>query len=93
MVYELPMPGPQRDRGWKVKIRNLERTEEPHVTILWKTSSWRYNIRSPGFMDRRPNPSDVPEEVVAHIMKSMKTLREEWDRKHPQNPVESGDDR
>jgi hypothetical protein len=44
-------------------------------------------------MDRRPDPSDVPEEVVAHIMKSMKTLREEWDRKHPQNPVESGDDR
>jgi hypothetical protein len=34
MVYELPMPETQRDRGWKVKIRNLERTEEPHVTIL-----------------------------------------------------------
>jgi hypothetical protein len=44
MVYELRLPRIFRDRGWKVKIRNLERTEEPHVTIIWKTRSWRYSI-------------------------------------------------
>jgi hypothetical protein len=33
-VYALKMPKPLKDKGWKVKIRNWERTEEPHVTIL-----------------------------------------------------------
>jgi hypothetical protein len=91
MVYELPIPKSQRDRGWKVKIRNLERTEDPHVTIMWKAKSWRYNIRRTGFMDREPDPKEVPEEVVAHIEKKLTKLREEWDRKHPGNPIESGD--
>jgi hypothetical protein len=50
---------------------NLERTEDPHVTIMWKAKSWRYNIRRTGFMDREPDPKEVPEEVVAHIGKKL----------------------
>ena len=87
MVYLLPLPKDLKARGWKIKIRNLERTEEPHVTILWKTYSWRYNIRRCGFMDREPDPREVPADVVAHIEKHMKKLHEEWDRKHPHNPI------
>lgn len=90
MVYELPMPAVQKDRGWKVKIRNLERTEEPHVTILWKTWSWRYSIRNPRFMDREPDPRQVPQEVMEQVETNLETLRQAWDRKHPENPVESG---
>lgn len=89
MVYELRLPRIFRDRGWKVKIRNLERTEEPHVTIIWKTRSWRYSIRNTGFMDAEPAPTDVPREVVAHIEENLDTLRQQWDRKHPENPVDS----
>lgn len=90
MVYALKMPKPLKDKGWKVKIRNWERTEEPHVTILWKTQGWRYNIREPGFMDSEPDPKLVPDDVVDHITKNLKLLREQWDKKHPENPIDSG---
>jgi hypothetical protein len=89
MVYELPMPRTFKDRGWKVKIRNLERTEEPHVTIIWKTRSWRYSIRNTGFMDAEPDPADVPREVVAHVQENLNALRRQWDKKHPENPIDS----
>ena len=75
MVYSLQMPKALRDKGWKVKIRNLERTEDPHVTILRKTNSWRYNIRKTGFMDSEPDPRHVPDEVVKYIAKKLATLR------------------
>ena len=91
MVYELRMPKALRDKRWKVKIRNLERTEDPHITILWKTKSWRYNIRETGFMDNEPDPRQVPDEVVEHIENKLDTLRTEWDKKHPENPIDSGD--
>lgn len=91
MVYTLDMPKPLRDKGWKVKIRNLERTEDPHVTILWKTRSWRYNIRSTGFMDNEPDPRLVPGGVVDHIQEKLDLLRTEWDKKHPENPIDSGE--
>lgn len=91
MVYELSIPEVQKGRGWKVKIRNLERTEDPHVTILWKNYSWRYNIRDSGFMDREPDPREVPDDVVAYIEEHLQELRDEWDKKHPENPIESRD--
>ena len=91
MVYLLPLPKHLRVQGWKIKIRNLERTEDPHVAILWKTYSWRYNIRRSGFMDREPDPREVPIDVVAHIQEHMKKLQEEWDKKHPHNPIGSRD--
>ncbi len=34
MTYSLPMPRVLEGRGWKVKIRNLERSEVPHATNL-----------------------------------------------------------
>ena len=90
MVYSLEMPKPLQDKGWKVKIRNWERTETPHVTILRRTEGWRYSIREPGFMDSHPDPSRVPDDVVNHITKSLALLRKHWDKKHPDNPIESG---
>lgn len=91
IVYTLQMPKALRDNGWKVKIRNLERTEEPHVTILRRTTVWRYNIRETGFMDSEPDPRQGPDEVIEHIANKLKTLQMEWDKKHPENPIDSGD--
>jgi 2'-5' RNA ligase len=45
VTYTLELPERLRRRGWKVKIRNLERNEQPHVTVLRKTSSWRFGLR------------------------------------------------
>ena len=91
MVYTLEMPKALKDKGWEVKIRNLERTENPHVTILWKTQSWRYNIRSTAFMDSERDPKLVPGGVVDHIQEKLDLLRTEWDKKHPENPIDSGE--
>ena len=94
MGYELKMPKPLRDQGWKIKIRDRERTEHPHVTIIRGTQAWRYDIRNDRFMDREPDPKDVPDAVVSLIGQRMKELREHWDRLYPANPVSQseGDD-
>lgn len=41
------------------------------------------------FMDRRPDPAEVPEELIAHIKRAenWRLLREQWDRKYPGNPL------
>jgi hypothetical protein len=92
MTYSLSMPRALKDQGWRVKIRNLDRSEEPHVTIMRKTMSWRYRIRNPGFMDRAPDPNLVPGEVIHHITAHLEELRREWDLRYPENPVASEED-
>jgi hypothetical protein len=37
MAFSLPLSPPLRAQGWKVKIRDRERSEPPHVTILHRT--------------------------------------------------------
>lgn len=87
MTYTLKLPEALRQQGWQVKIRNLERVEPPHVTIMRKTQTWRYGLREPGFLDSVPNPRDVPTEVVDVVNAKMEELRAEWDRRYPENPV------
>ena len=89
MPFDLPLPEPLRKARWKVKIREKESREPPHVTILQRTNAWRINLWSGEFMDQNPDPADVPREILAYlkIPSIWQLLCDEWDRKYPQNPV------
>ena len=54
MAFRLPLPDPFPARGWKVKIRDLERNEPPHATILWRQRAWRFGLRERTFLDDAP---------------------------------------
>lgn len=94
MPFALPLPAPWASQQWKLKIRERERLEPPHVTLLHRARAWRWDLRSGGFMDIDPPPGDVPVEIVEFIELSLATLRTEWDRMYPHNPIaqEVGDD-
>lgn len=92
MAYSLPLPKRLADKGWKAKIRDRERLEPPHVTVMWKTFRWRWNLRACAFMDREPEPRDVPQELVEVLRVSLESLRQKWDEMYPENPVASHED-
>ena len=92
MPFSLPLPDPLRNQGWKVKIREKERVEEPHVTIIRGKQVWRFGLRSRAFLDAEPDPRHVAPEVVEAILGAMDVLREEWDETYPENPIESEPD-
>jgi hypothetical protein len=87
--FTLNLPEPWRSRGWKVKIRDRERLESPHVTILNRARAWRFNLRSETFLDKEPDQKEVPKEVVDAIRANLVVLREAWDRIFPENPISS----
>jgi len=74
VAYQLPLPLKLKRHGWKVKIADKERLEEPHVTILWKTNRWRWSLRERRFMDATPDPADVPSEVLAELAANYEKL-------------------
>jgi len=43
-------------------------------------------------MDRRPKPSDVPQELLDLIKVHWRWLCEQWDTKYPDNPVEGSEE-
>ncbi|MEX1039897.1 MAG: hypothetical protein WDZ51_04665 [Pirellulaceae bacterium] len=79
---------------WKVKIRDKETREPPHATIIHGTRAWRIDLRTGEFMDSRPDPSEVPTELVNFIRQddTWQRLRREWDRMYPNNPVTESED-
>jgi hypothetical protein len=89
MAFRLNLPEPWASRGWKVKIRDRERLEPPHVTILQRTRAWRFDLRSEKFLDKKPDPKEVPEEVMDAIRSNLALLRREWDRMFPGNRISS----
>lgn len=88
MAYELDLPTRLEHQGWKVKIRDRERVEPPHVTVLYKTRAWRFGLRDLEFLDRKPPPGDVPAELVALLTARLDELVAAWDEMYPENPVE-----
>jgi hypothetical protein len=86
MPYSLPLPELLAHQGWKVKIRDRERNEPPHVTILHRTRAWRYGLRRLEFLDREPPPREVPDEVIAAIHAGLEECRRVWDQMYPENP-------
>ncbi len=87
MPYELDLPIAVAAKGWKVKIQEKERLEPPHVTIIFKTEHWRYGLRTPGFLDAKPDPRQVPPAVIRAIDAALADLTAQWDRMYPSNPV------
>jgi hypothetical protein len=51
MPFDLRLARQLAKAGWKVKIRDKERLEEPHLTIIKGTRSWRIGLRSRAFLD------------------------------------------
>ena len=87
MPFDLRLPESLSGRGWKAKIRDRERLETPHITVLLRTRSWRVSLRDLTFLDRAPPPRDVPREIVDAITGNLRRLREAWDAMYPDNPV------
>jgi hypothetical protein len=92
MAFSLPLPPPFDAQGWKAKIRDRERSEPPHVTILHKRRAWRINLRTLRFLDCEPDPRQVPKQVLEHIGQNIDLLRKTWDDLYPENPVNSQED-
>jgi hypothetical protein len=87
MPFDLPLPPVLSNVGWRVKIRDKEIREPPHVTIVRKTCSWRINLRTKEFMDKRPHPRMVPEDLLQIIQQNWVQLCQQWDAMYPNNPV------
>lgn len=89
MAYNLKLPEALTKARWKVKIRDKEKCEPPHVTIIRGTVAWRIALRDGNFMDDDPNPAIVPKELIELIKQAAnwRQLCDEWDLKYPNNPV------
>jgi hypothetical protein len=89
VAFNLLLPDSLRRARWKVKIRDKETREHPHVTILRGTKAWRINLRTGSFMDDDPDPVEVARQIVELIQRAdtWQRLRNEWNRMYPNNPV------
>ena len=94
MPAELSLPVPLKRALWKVKIRDNETREPPHVSILRRTKTWRINLRTGLFMDARPDPAEVPQRLLVFIREetNWNWLCDRWDEMYPNNPVASRED-
>ena len=92
MAFTLPLPDVWRRNGWKVKIRDDERMEPPHVTILQKTRAWRLALRTGEFLDRMPPVREVPDELTELVWEKREQLRTKWNEMYPENQVFSQED-
>lgn len=87
MPFNLPLPDELRNEGWKVKIRDKERAEPPHVSIIKRLKTWRWGLREQKFLDRKSPHRDVPRELLKCIKANLHALAEEWNRMYPHNSV------
>jgi hypothetical protein len=92
MAYSLSLP-PQLAKHWTVKIRDRERVEPPHVTLLRGTRAWRLDLRTGEFLDDEPDPRDVSKRLIETVRGHWQELCAAWDRMYPENPVGSGEER
>jgi hypothetical protein len=90
MAFNLKLPRLLASMRWKVKIRDKERVEDPHVTIIHKTEVWRVCLRDGRFMDGG-SWRDMPDGLEEVVRASWGRLCAAWDRMYPNNPVQ-GDD-
>jgi hypothetical protein len=84
--FNLPRTWRQR---WRLKIRDKERVEPPHVSLIRGTECWRLCLRTGRFLDRKPDPRQVPKRLLEHIERRREEFIRAWDELYPHNPVES----
>src|SRR5690242_3417493 len=93
MPFDVPLPRKLKSQGWKVKIREKERVEPPHVPVTHKADEWRL-----GLPDKRllvppgGRIKDIDPAVMQIIEERWEALIEAWDAKYPENPVSSAED-
>ena len=89
MAFTLPLTAALRQARWKVKLRDKEIREPPHVTVIRGTDSWRIDLRTGRFMDAVPDPAQIPPELIEIVRGDVnwRRLCQEWDHMYPQNPV------
>ncbi len=92
MPYELVLPKKLKARGWKVKIREKERLEPPHVTVFHGENLWRISLRDWDFLlppGGRWKEIDDELRVLLGDETRREELRDAWNRIYPSNPVSS----
>ena len=89
MVFNLDIGTRLKKQGWKVKIHDNERLEDPHVTIYFKLEKWRLSLRSGDFLDRGDKWNQIEDRVQEYIEANWDLLIEEWESIHPDNPIET----
>lgn len=93
MAFNLRLPASLAKMRWKVKIRDKERVEDPHITIIRGTEVWRVCLRDGGFMDGG-SWNDLPDGLQQVVEEHWQQLCDAWDQMYPHNPIqgEEGDD-
>ncbi len=93
MAFNLKLPRLLERMRWKVKIRDKERVEQPHLTIIHGKTVWRVGLRDRRFMDGG-TWKDMPHGLQEAVEASWQTLCTAWDQMYPHNPVRGseGDD-
>jgi len=91
MPFELKLPKRLKAEKWKVKIRDQERVEDPHVTVLRNNDQvWRIALRTLDFL---VPPGGSWKEIDGGVEKAIRdnweVLRTAWDRMYPENPISS----
>lgn len=88
------IPKSLRKARWKLKIQEKETREPPHVSILRGTDKWRINLRTGEFLDKLPDPSEVPKLLLNFIRRQAiwEEICTAWDDKYPDNPVSSNEE-
>jgi hypothetical protein len=92
MPTTIPLPPALANDRWKLKIRDRERLEPPHATVIRGRQSWRWDLRAQRFMDTDPPSSDVPADLVALLHAQHLDLVAAWNGTYPENPVDSQED-
>lgn len=90
MPVEFDLSAALKNSGWKLKIREKETVEPPHVSVIKGLETWRWNLREKKFMDKQPPPRSVPKEIKKFLEENHDQIVSEWDKKYPLNPVQSG---
>lgn len=92
MAFDLKLSRQLAKSGWKVKIRDKERLEEPHLTIIKGTLCWRVGLRSRAFLDEG-RWKDFPDDLREAIEGNWNRLCREWDAVYPDNPVPASEEK
>ena len=90
MAFNLRLPSLLAKMRWKVKIRDKERVEDPHFTIIRGTTAWRVGLRDGRFLDG-VSWKDMPEGLQAFVQANWEQLRAGRDGMYPHNPVSGGE--